>query len=111
LDQAEGRRTADFHHSPLGKSVLVWLPPDRGLQRHVGCVFAGIGIWFAIYPFIADWLERRAARKALADMRARSKQKHPWDALRGEWMAKRWKACRAVSERLLRYSLAPSSTH
>jgi hypothetical protein len=52
-------------------------------------VFAGIGIWFAIYPFIADWLERRAARKALADMRALSKQKHPWDVLRGDWMAKR----------------------
>jgi hypothetical protein len=33
---------------------------------------AGIRIWFAVYLFIADWLERRAARKALADMRTLS---------------------------------------
>jgi hypothetical protein len=49
-------------------------------------VFAGIGIWCALYPWITEWLERRAAQKALAEMRSRSKRGHQWDTLRGRWM-------------------------
>ena len=49
-------------------------------------VFAGIGVWCVLYPWITEWLDRRAALKALAEMRLHSKQKHQWDPLRGRWM-------------------------
>ena len=49
-------------------------------------VFAEIGIWCVLYPRVAEWLERRAVQKALAEMRLHSKRKHQWDPLRGRWM-------------------------
>jgi len=61
------------------------LGPDRGLRAMWG-IFAGIGIWCALYPLVREWLEYRANQKVLADMRSRSARGDRWDALRGRWM-------------------------
>jgi hypothetical protein len=48
-------------------------------------VFAGMAIWSIFYPLIAEWRERRAAKRALADMRSRVARGDRWDTLRGRW--------------------------
>jgi hypothetical protein len=48
-------------------------------------VFAGIGIWCALYPFISEWLEHRANQKLLAKMRWHAARGHRWDASQGRW--------------------------
>jgi hypothetical protein len=49
-----------------------------------------IGLYIAviIYPFIEEWLEKRANKSALGNMRRHSALGHRWDSTRGQWIDK-----------------------
>jgi hypothetical protein len=49
-------------------------------------VFAGIGLWCALYPIIYEWRHQRADQRRLEAMRKHSALGHRWDALLGRWL-------------------------
>src|ERR1700692_2936582 len=58
-----------------------------------------IGLYIAviIYPFIEEWLEKRANKSALEKMRRHSAMGHLWEPTKGQWIVAEHSRLRAAS--------------
>ena len=46
---------------------------------------AGLYLALAVYPYVEEWLARRADKMRLADLRSNFRAGRRWDAVKGQW--------------------------